>query len=299
MINAETFIQCLVNGFVVGSSYTLVAIGLTMIFGVLHIPNFGHGNLMMLAAFVALFLSRKFGGGYIGSSLLAVLMVSGLGVVSYFLLFRPVKNHPPLNLLIIAIGLYFLLEAGAIFMTGGQTLWGSIPIPWHGSLSLAGATVSKQEFILLAVTPLLIFATYWFVYRTKVGSSVRAVAQDPFAAALVGIKEDRVMMVTFALASALAGVSGVLVGGIPGQAITPTMASMLTAKAFIIVIFGGLGSMNGAIVAGYIVGITESLGAGLFQGYLPLLGKGYADAYAFILLLILVIIKPEGLFGEK
>ena len=299
MLNAETFLQCLVNGFVVGSSYTLVAIGLTMIFGVLHIPNFGHGNLMMLAAFIALFLSNSMGGGYIGTSLLAVGAVSVLGIISYFILFRPVKNHPPLNLLIIAIGLYFLLEAGAIFMTGGQTLWGSIPVPWHGAINLLGATVSRQEVILLALTPVLIFATYWFIYRTKLGSSVRAVAQDPFAASLVGIKEDRVMLVTFALASALAGVSGVLVGGIPGQALTPTMASMLTAKAFIIVIFGGLGSMTGAIVAGYIVGITESIGAGLFQGYLPFLGQGYADAYAFILLLLLVIVKPEGLFGEK
>ena len=132
------------------------------------------------------------------------------------------------------------------------------------------------------------------------GSSVRAVAQDPFAASLVGIKENHVMMITFALASALAGTAGALVGGIPGQAITPTMASMLTAKAFIIVIFGGLGSMTGAIIAGvsHPVG-RESIGAGLFQGYMPFFGKGYADAYAFILLLILVAIKPEGLFGKK
>lgn len=295
----EIFLQCIVNGFVVGSAYTLVAIGLTMIFGVLHIPNFGHGNLLMLGAFFALFAGRLLGTGYIGSLVLSVLMITVIGIISYYLLFRPVKNHPPLNLLIIAIGLYFLLEAGAIFMTKGQTLWGSIPVPWHGPVNLFGATISKQELLLLCITPLLILGTYWFIYRTKIGSSVRALAQDPFAAALVGIKEDRVMVVTFALASALAGVAGTLVGGIPGQAITPTMASMLTAKAFIIVIFGGLGSMTGAIIAGYIIGLTESVGAGLFQGYLPLLGKGYADAYAFILLLILVAIKPEGLFGEK
>ncbi len=299
MPSFEIFSQCIVNGFVVGSSYTLVAIGLTMIFGVLHIPNFGHGNLLMLSAFFALFAGRMLGAGYVGSLILAVVLITAIGVISYYLLFRPVKNHPPLNLLIIAIGLYFLLEAGAIFMTKGQTLWGSIPVPWHGSVNLVGAIVSKQELLLLCITPLLIFGTYWFIYRTKIGSSVRAVAQDPFAAALVGIKEDQVMVVTFAFASALAGVAGTLVGGIPGQAITPTMASMLTAKAFIIVIFGGLGSMTGAIIAGYIVGLTESIGAGLFHGYLPLLGKGYADAYAFILLLFLVVVKPEGLFGEK
>jgi branched-chain amino acid transport system permease protein len=299
LINLETFLQCLLNGFVVGSAYTLVAIGLTMIFGVLHIPNFGHGNLLMLGAFITLFAGRLIGAGYFGSFLMAVAMITGIGILSYLILFRPVKNHPPLNLLIIAIGLYFFLEACAIFMTGGQTLWGSIPVPWEGSIQLGSTTISKQELLLLVVTPLLIFSTYWFVYRTKIGSSVRAVAQDPFAASLVGIKENRVMVITFALASALAGIAGALVGGIPGQAITPTMASMLTAKAFIIVIFGGLGSMTGAIIAGYIIGLTESIGAGLFQGYLPFFGKGYADAYAFILLLILVAIKPEGLFGEK
>lgn len=299
MFNVDTFLQCIVNGFVVGSAYTLVAVGLTLIFGVLHIPNFGHGNLLMLGAFVTLFSSKLFGGGYLGALALAVVVVTGLGILSYWVLFRPVKTHPPLNLLIIAIGLYFLLEAVAVFITGGQTLWGSIPVPWDGVWHLGPVSVGRQEVVLMAATPLLILGTYAFVYQTKIGAGVRAVAQDRFAAALVGIREDRVMMATFGLASALAGVAGALVGGIPGQALTPTMASMLTAKAFIIVIFGGLGSMGGAILAGYIIGLAESLGAGMLQGYLPIFGKGYADAYAFILLLILVVIKPEGLFGEK
>lgn len=299
MFSLDTFLQCIVNGFVVGSAYTLVAVGLTMIFGVLHIPNFGHGNLLMLGAFITLFTGKLFGAGYLLALLVALAVVTAIGVLSYWILFRPVRHHPPLNLLIIAISLYFLLEAVAVFITQGQTLWGSIPVPWQGALHLGPVTVGRQELLLLAMTPLLILGTYVFIYKTKIGRSVRAVAQDRFAAALVGIREDRVMMVTFALASALAGVAGALVGGIPGQALTPTMASMLTAKAFIIVIFGGLGSMGGAIIAGYIIGLTESLGAGMLQGYLPLLGKGYADAYAFILLLILVVVKPEGLFGEK
>jgi branched-chain amino acid transport system permease protein len=295
----DTFLQCIVNGFVVGSAYTLVAVGLTMIFGVLHIPNFGHGNLLMLGAFATLFCGRLAGSGYLASLAAAVGLITLLGVASYWLLFRPVKAHPPLNLLIIAIGLYFLLEALAVFITQGQTLWGSIPVPWEGAWHLGPVSVGRQEVLLLAATPLLILGTYAFVYRTRIGASVRAVAQDRFAASLVGIREDRVMTVTFALASALAGVAGALVGGIPGQALSPTMASMLTAKAFIIVIFGGLGSMGGAIIAGYIIGLAESLGAGMLQGYLPFFGKGYADAYAFLLLLVLVVIKPEGLFGEK
>ncbi len=299
MSSLDTLLQCIANGFVVGSAYTLVAVGLTMIFGVLHIPNFGHGNLLMLGAFSALFSGRLLGLGYFGSLLVSVGAITVVGVLSYWLLFRPVKHHPPLNLLIIAIGLYFLLEAIAVFMTKGQTLWGSIPVPWEGAFRFGAVTVGKQELLLLGLTPLLILATYGFIYRTRIGSGVRAVAQDRFAAALVGIREDRVMMATFALASALAGAAGALVGGIPGQAITPTMASMLTAKAFIIVIFGGLGSMTGAIIAGYIVGLTESIGAGMLNGYLPLLGKGYADAYAFILLLVLIVVKPEGLFGQK
>lgn len=295
----ETFLQCLVNGFVVGSGYTLVALGLTMIFGVLRIPNFGHGNLLMLGAFIALFAGQLFGSGYLVAFLSSVILVTGVGILSYYVLFRPVKSAPPLNMLIIAVSLYFILEAVAIFMTKGKTLWGSIPVPWHGGVSFFGVMLGFQELLLLVVTPALILAVYWFIYRTKTGSSIRALAQDPLAALLVGIREDRVMVITFGIASALAGAAGALVGAIPGQAITPTMAAMLTAKAFVIVILGGLGSMTGAIIAGYLIGLTESLSAGLIHGYVPLLGKGYSDAYAFMILLVLVILKPHGLFGEK
>jgi branched-chain amino acid transport system permease protein len=222
-----------------------------------------------------------------------------IGALSYYFLFRPIKGSSPLNLLIIAVGLYFLLEAIAIFLTKGQTLWGSIPIPWHGNVNLSGITIGIQELIIVILTPLLISWVYLLIFYTKIGSAIRAVAQDPLAATLMGIREDRVMVTTFAVASALAGIGGSMVGGIPGQAITPTMASMLTAKAFIIVILGGLGSMIGAVVGGYLIGLTENLSAGILHGYLPFLGKGYADAYAFILLLILVVIKPQGLFSEK
>ena len=304
MLSFETFIQGLVNGFVVGSAYTLVALGLTMIFGVLRIPNFGHGNLVMLSAFVTLFISRGFcfssvAVGYLGGTVTSLILISLVGIISYLIMFKPVRQAPPVNVLIIAVGLYFLLEAIAIFTTKGQTLWGSVPVPWHGSVSLLGATISKQEILLLCLTPLLILAVYYFAYRTKAGSAMRAVAQDPLAAALVGVNEEKVMLTTFGFASALAAIAGSVIGGVPGQAITPTMASMLTAKAFVVVILGGLGSMSGAIIGGYLLGIVESLGAALFQGYIPFLGKGYADAYSFIILLVLVIMKPEGLFGER
>ncbi|MEM3112265.1 MAG: branched-chain amino acid ABC transporter permease [Candidatus Anstonellales archaeon] len=293
------FLQCIFNGLVMGSCYTLVALGLTLIFGVLRIPNFGHGNLLMLGAFSTLFLVQLAKISYIGAIFLTALIITSVGVLSYYFLFRPIKGTSPLNLLIIAIGLYFILEAIAIFLTKGQTLWGSIPIPWSGNLNFFGIIIGIQQLIILILTPLLIGLVYLLIFYTRIGSAIRAIAQDPLAAVLMGIREDRVMITTFALASALAGIGGSMVGGIPGQAITPTMASMLTAKAFIIVILGGLGSMMGAIVGGYLIGLAENLGAGLFQGYLPILGKGYADAYAFILLLILVIIKPEGLFSEK
>ena len=300
MINIDTFLQCLLNGFVVGSAYTLVAIGLTMIFGVLHIPNFGHGNLLMLGAFFTLFAGKLFGVGYFGSFLVAVTLDHRHRHSFLFCTFQAGKKPSAPE--------FIDHRHRPVFLSGSLRHFDdrrANPVGIHpGALggldsSWAAPPSANRNYCLLVVTPLLIFATYWFVYRTKIGSSVRAVAQDPFAAALVGIKENQVMMITFALASALAGIAGALVGGIPGQAITPTMASMLTAKAFIIVIFGGLGSMTGAIIAGYIIGLTESIGAGLFQGYLPFFGKGYADAYAFILLLVLVAVKPEGLFGEK
>jgi branched-chain amino acid transport system permease protein len=296
---AANICQFLLNGLVVGSSYTLVAIGLTMIFGVLHIPNFGHGNLFMLGAFFALFAAEFLDFNYFFAGLVSVLAATLIGVATYWVFFRPIKKAPPINLLISAIGVFFVYEAGAIVLSGGKSLWGSIPIPWSGGLHFAGMVLSKQEGLILLLTPILIFLIYLFLYRTKTGSSIRAVAQDPLAAALMGIKEDRVMVLTFALASLLAGLAGTLVGAVPGQAITPTMAYMLTVKAFIIVIFGGLGSLPGAIIAGYLIGITESLGAGMLNGYLPVLGTGYSDAYAFILLLVFVMLRPMGLFGEK
>ena len=204
-----------------------------------------------------------------GSFLIAVVLITGIGILSYFILFRPVKNHPPLNLLIIAIGLYFFLEACAIFLTGGQTLWGSIPVPWEGAIHLGSTIISKQELLLLVVTPLLIFATYWFVYRTKMGSSVRAVAQDPFAASLVGIKENHVMMITFALASALAGTAGALWGA-SRAGDHPHDGLDADSQGIYYRYFWRTREYDRCDHRpGYIIGLTESIGAGLFQGYLP------------------------------
>ena len=298
--------QILVNGLYQGSVYTLIALGLTMVFGLWRIPNFAHGNVFMLGAYLTHFFVGCFGlsyepgassGGYFFVAMaLSMVICAVLSAVSYVLLFRPLRHASPMNTLIVAIGLFIIIERTVSLIWDPSRSYPTAP-PWDGQLTILSFSVSYQKLLVLIVAPIFVLLLLLFVKYTKTGKATRAAAQDAEAAALVGISVDRMSLITFALAGALAAAAGALIAAYPGTHLFPQMAHRYTFVAFVVIILGGLGSMVGAIVGGYMIGLAESLGAGYTNGWLPIIGTGYAEYYGLIVLLFIMMLKPTGLFG--
>lgn len=297
-MNSEFLLTLFFNGLVVGSIYTLIALGLTLVFGLWEIPNFAHGNIYMIGAYLSLFSILMFNNFFAGS-MLAILMTTVIGVTYYVVLIRPLRlrNSPEISLLLNIIGFFFLLFGIALLVWGPFAR--TIPPPLTGRLEILGTTISYGKIVVLIVTPLLIGMLILFIYKTKAGKSIRAASQNLERAITVGINIDKVYLLTFGIASALAAVAGVLIGCIPGQSVEPEMGFIPLLYAFVAVVLGGLGSIGGAIFGGYILGLTRSFGIGLTGGYLPFIGKGYAEVYALIIFMIVLLIKPTGFFGRR
>lgn len=299
--------QILVNGLYQGSVYTLIALGLTMVFGLWHIPNFAHGNVFMLGAYLTHFFVSCFdvscepgassGGYFFASMALSIVICAALSAASYLSLFRPLRHAPPMNALIVAIGFFIIIERTVALIWDPSRSYPTAP-PWHGQLTVLGFSVSYQKLLVLIVAPILILLLLLFVRYTKIGKATRAAALDAEAAALVGISVDGVSLLTFGLAGALAAAAGALVAAYPGTHLFPQMAHRYNFVAFVVIILGGMGSIVGAIVGGYMIGLAESLGAGYTNGWLPIIGTGYAEYYGLIVLLLVMMLKPTGLFGE-
>ena len=292
----EFLLTLFFNGLVVGSIYTLIALGLTLVFGLWEIPNFAHGNIYMISAYLAL-VSILMLNNFLVGAVLSIIMTTIIGLVYYILLIRPLRNAPEISLLLNIIGFFFLLYGIALL------IWGPfarrIPPLLTGYLEIGGAVLSYGKLMVLIVTPLLIAGLTLFVYKTKPGKSIRAASQNLERAITIGINIDRVYLLTFGISSALAAAAGVLISGIPGQSVDPEMGFIPLIYAFVAVILGGLGSISGAIVGGYVLGLIRSFSIGLTGGYLPFIGKGYAEVYALIIFVIILLIRPTGLFGRK
>ncbi len=281
------FIQQIVNGLTLGSIYCLVALGLTLIYGIMEVPNFAHGHLYMVGAYVTFFGMTLYGLNYWVSALVAGIIIAILGVITERVVFNPLRHAPSSNRFIAALGAMMFLEAAA------RLLWGadfrSIPPVYDKVLSFAGVRVTEQRVIVIVAAILLIIALNLFLKRTIIGSSIEAVAQNPDGSSLVGINVNVVGMLTFAIASFLAAVAAALAG--PIFLVFPTMGELIIMKAFVIIVIGGMGSIPGAIVGGYILGLTESLGA-------TYISMDYKDVIAFLVLVIILTIKPTGLFAK-
>jgi branched-chain amino acid transport system permease protein len=299
--------QILVNGLYQGSVYTLIALGLTMVFGLWHIPNFAHGNTFLLGAYLAHLFVVSFGisgkpgtssGGYFFVAMaLSMVMCAAVSAASYLVLFRPLRETSPMNTLIVTIGFFIIIERTVSLIWNPSRSYPTAP-PWDGQLTLLGFGVSYQKLLVLILTPVLILMLLMFVKYTKMGKALRAAAQDAQTATLMGIGVDRISLITFALAGALAAAAGALIAAYPGTHLFPQMAHRYTFVAFVVIVLGGLGNVIGAIVGGYAIGLAESVGAGYTSGWLPVVGTGYAEYYGFIVLLIVLMLKPTGLFGE-
>jgi branched-chain amino acid transport system permease protein len=314
----STFLQQLINGISLGAIYSLIALGYTMVYGVLKLINFAHGDVYMVGAFMGYYLANGLGargaqmigmgadsvvargllgGGALQPSLITALVVmllamaicAAIGVIIERLAYRPVRKYSRLTALITAIGVSLLLE------NGGQVVFGAEPkffpeLFRKRNIDLvSGASINSADIVVLIIALVLMIALQLIVYRTKTGRAMRAVSFNLQSAKLMGINTDRIIMFTFALGSALAAAAGVLVA-IRIPRIDPLMGIIVGLKAFVAAVLGGIGNIPGAMLGGLLIGITETM----VVGYLS---PTYKDAVAFAILILILLFRPSGLLG--
>jgi len=283
----ELVLQQILNGLTLGGVYSLVALGLTLVYGILHVPNFAHGAFYMAGAYVAFYLMSAYGANYWLAMGGAAIAVAGIAVVSDRLVFHPLRNAPGLHHMIAAIGILLFLESGA------QAIWGAdfhrMQTPFTGIMNVFGAVLPVQRLLIIIAAFALVLVLHLFLTRTVTGSTIIAMAQNRDGAALVGIDPNRVAMLTFAISGVLAAVAAVLYA--PINLVYPAMGHLVITKAFVIIVLGGMGSVPGAIVGGLIIGFAEAFGAFYIS-------TDYKDIIAFVLLVAILSVRPEGLFSK-
>ncbi|MDI3327332.1 MAG: branched-chain amino acid ABC transporter permease [Alicyclobacillaceae bacterium] len=284
-----TFVQQLVNGISLGSIYALIALGYTMVYGVIKLINFAHGDVFMVGAFVAYFAYTGLHLGFIGSLIVSMAACALLGVLIERFAYRPLRQSTRIAALITAIGVSLFLENAGIIAVGAQAR--GYPDMLPGSpFQVGGVTISTKQVEIILLAVLLMVLLQFIVHRTKIGKAMRAVAFDQDAARMMGIDVDRTISYTFAIGSALAAAAGVVYGAYY-SAVDPLMGIMPGLKAFIAAVVGGIGIIPGAMVGGLVLGLIEtavqSFGFSLWR-----------DAAAFALLILILLVKPEGLFGR-
>ncbi|HEX9463019.1 MAG TPA: branched-chain amino acid ABC transporter permease [Alphaproteobacteria bacterium] len=284
----ELLPQFIFNGLLIGASYALVAVGLTMIFGIMNIANFAHGEFYMLGGCIAFYLIDAFGINYLLAVPLTVVIVGALGLVLERLIFRRLRGKPAVSSVLATIGLGLVVQNTAL------AFWGPQPRPIPTSFSrlpvqLGPIFTTEARIFAVAVTVGALVLVHLFLNRTLWGTAMRATFQQAEAAALAAIPIDRVQTMTFALGAALAALGGALLGAI--FFVHPTMGGTETLKAFIVVILGGLGSIPGSMVGGLILGLAESFGT--------VVSSAYKDAMGFALVIFVLIYRPDGLFKRS
>ncbi len=281
------FVQQVLNGLTIGCVYALVALGLTLVYGILQIPNFSHGALFTIGAYAAFFLIDHYRANFWLALAGAVVVSAVIAVLSERLVFEPLRKAPPLHDMIAAIGLLLFFEAG-IQATFGADFYRIQP-PFTQIYHYAGLTFSAQRLLVVGAAIALMILLQLFLSRTITGATIVATAQNRQGAALVGIDATRVSMLTFAISGALAAVAAVLFA--PISLLAPTMGELVITKAFVIIVLGGMGSVAGAIVGGLVIGFAESFGAFYVS-------TDYKDIIAFALLILILSVRPQGLFGR-
>ena len=303
----DIFLQQLVNGIVLGSIYALVALGYTMVYGILGLINFAHGEVVMIGAMVALTVIQLLVGSGIAlpgpliaalGLLIAMPVCMALGYAIERVAYRPLRAAPRLAALITAIGLSILLQNAAMIVWGRQyhAFPALLPAAPH---TFAGATVSDLQIFIVLLAAAIMAGLLALVHRTRLGRAMRATAQNPEVAGLMGVNVNTVISATFVIGSALAAVAGIMVAAYYGIA-HYFMGFMLGLKAFTAAVLGGIGNLAGAMLGGLLLGVIESLGAGyigpLTGGFL---GSHYQDVFAFVVLILVLVFRPSGLLGER
>ena len=290
-----TFLQQLVNGLSLGSIYALIALGYTMVYGVLRLINFAHGDVYMLGAYVGYFLSRRLQAKEPSLTSAILVMLGSMiacaifGLIIERLAYRPVRRASRLTLLITAIGVSLFIENAAQLVFGPDPKFFPSLAP-HRDFNVAGVHLTSEQLTVIGVSFLLMILLRFFIRKTRTGKAMRAVSFNLDAAKLMGISTDRIIATTFALGSALAAAGGVLIGmQIPK--IDPLMGILYGLKAFVAAVLGGIGNVPGAVLGGLLIGTSEVM----VVGYLS---STYRDAIAFGILILVLILRPQGILGR-
>lgn len=286
----DQFLQQVVNGISLGSIYALIALGYTMVYGIIKLINFAHGDVYMIGAYVGFVAITYAKLGFLPALLISMVVCAVLGVVIEKVAYKPLRNSTRIAALITAIGVSLLLEYVMMFFVGAEVR--SYPKVLASTLFHLGDVVINMQQIYIVVTAIALMVLLQFiVHKTKTGKAMRAVSIDPDAAQLMGIKVDSTISYTFAIGSAFAGAAGVLVG-IYYNSIDPLMGIMPGLKAFVAAVFGGIGSIPGAMIGGLAIGTMETFVSGYGNSM-------YRDAAVFLFLIIILILKPTGLLGKN
>lgn len=287
------FLQQVINGLALGSVYALIALGYTMVYGIIGLINFAHGDIYMMGAFFGFFTATNFRLPFIPTLIVAMTGSALLGVIIEKIAYKPMRNSPKLSLLITAIGISLLLENGSrlnfIFGPDYRTYPETL-LP-QKIITIGALRLNSLQLLILLISVILVLILQYIVFKTKVGKAMRATSFDNDAAALMGIDVNNIISVTFAIGSALAGAAGVLVGILYSR-IDPYMGIMPGLKAFVAAVLGGIGVIPGAMLGGIIMGLAETF----TKVYIS---SSLSDAIAFGILIIILIIKPSGLLGKK
>ena len=303
----DTLIQQIINGLVLGSMYALVALGYTMVYGIINLINFAHGEVLMVGALTSwtiIGLMKESMPGTPGwlillvAMLIACVVAAALNFVIEKVAYRPLRNSPKLAPLITAIGMSILLQTLAmIIWKPNYKPYPNLlpPAPFH----IGGAVITTTQILILAMTAVSLAILMWIVNGTKLGRAMRATAENPRVASLMGVKPDMVISATFLIGAILAAIAGVMWAANYGT-VQHTMGFLPGLKAFTAAVFGGIGNLGGAVVGGILLGLIEAIGAG-YIGALTggVLGSHYSDIFAFIVLIFVLTLRPSGLLGER
>lgn len=288
----EQFLQQLINGISLGSIYALMALGYTMVYGIIKLINFAHGDVYMLGAYIGYFCMTFLKLGFFPSLLISMIVCAILGVTIEKIAYKPLRDATRISVLITAIGVSLFLEYGTMFFVKPDSR--SYP-PLTGflaeSYSIGNLVIRAKQILIICITVILMVLLQFIVKKTRIGKAMRAVSLDRDAAQLMGISVDRTISFTFLIGSALAGAAGILVG-IYYNSINPLMGMMPGLKAFVAAVFGGIGIIPGAMIGGYFIGLVEVMVSGYGNSM-------YRDAVVFAILIIILIVKPSGLLGKE
>jgi len=288
----EQFLQQVINGISLGSIYALMALGYTMVYGIIKLINFAHGDVYMIGAYVGYFCMTNLRLGFFPSLLISMLVCAILGVAIEKIAYKPLRNATRIAVLITAIGVSLFIEYGTMYIASpNPRSYPRLTGFMAKSYQVGGLTFSAQQILIIIITVVLMILLQLIVKKTRIGKAMRAVSLDRDAAQLMGISVDNTISFTFLLGSALAGAAGILVG-IYYNSINPLMGMMPGLRAFVAAVFGGIGIIPGAMIGGYFIGLVEVMVSGYVNSM-------FRDAVVFAILIVILIVKPSGLLGKE